>query len=519
MCDKRLERRLRQINVVKKNKAAANALLSLRKRLDMDGAEHLSGYDRTRVCVPQICDCRQNDCRYLAFLRECEARRYAFQICNHNLLIADAIRREEGGKPILRASCAVMIDEAHKLPEAARQMFGDTLEGKELRALVRALRAERYPLAADVLSDNVRNLLESLDTPRQDRPFSEYERLLIAPDRILATIGKQLQDELSAPARRRLGDVTKTVSALCEKREGMVRYTGKSKDGYAMLCVTVADLDKHLDQTLWHQPQPFVLSSGTLAVGSDFRRFREETGLSKYFRVRESVSLSPFDYQKNCLLYLPGRPLRIRKKDYYDRLATEIKILLNASCGHALVLFTSYAAMSAIKELLKEKKLRWRIYTMNRNAVYTVSQFRDHPGSVLLATGAAWEGIDFPGDSVSMLIIPRLPFPRPDALKERERERYETLRDYIQNAVVPEMQIKLRQGFGRAIRTETDTCVVAILDERAGIHGTYHEDVLSALPDMHQTGSVKDVRQFIRSVKPDKYFTEGNQEYGTKREC
>ena len=70
-----------------------------------------------------------------------------------------------------------------------------------------------------------------------------------------------------------------------------------------------------------------------------------------------------------------------------------------------------------------------------------------------------------------MLIIPRLPFPQPNALKEKEREKYDTLKKFIRAVVVPEMQIKLRQGFGRAIRTETDTCAVAILDERAGIGG------------------------------------------------
>ncbi len=72
-----------------------------------------------------------------------------------------------------------------------------------------------------------------------------------------------------------------------------------------------------------------------------------------------------------------------------------------------------------------------------------------------------------PGDCVSLLIIPRLPFAYPDARKERELEKYPSLHAFIREVAVPEMQIKLRQGFGRAIRTESDTCVIAILDERA----------------------------------------------------
>ena len=147
--------------------------------------------------------------------------------------------------------------------------------------------------------------------------------------------------------------------------------------------------------------------------------------------------------------------------------------------------------------------------TLGRNAVHTTEQFKSKPGSILLATGAAWEGFDFPGDCVSLLIIPRLPFDHPDALKEQERERYPTLQSYIQAVVVPDMQIKLKQGFGRAIRTETDTCVVAILDERAVKGQRYHQNVITALPEMRLTTSIRAVERFIRGVKSADYFREG----------
>ena len=97
----------------------------------------------------------------------------------------------------------------------------------------------------------------------------------------------------------------------------------------------------------------------------------------------------------------------------------------------------------------------------------------------------------------------------PDALKEKERERYPDLHSFLRAVVVPEMQIKLKQGFGRAIRTETDTCVVAILDERAGHGRRYFQDVLTALPEMPVTNNIQEVEQFIRAVKPDSYFQEG----------
>jgi len=234
-----------------------------------------------------------------------------------------------------------------------------------------------------------------------------------------------------------------------------------------------------------------------------------ETGLLDDGRVRESVSLSPFHYWENCLLYIPKFPPKHTEQEYYDNLADEIVSLLEAAWGHALVLFTSYAAMSAVKERLSRKALLWPLFTLGRNAAHTTERFKSLPGSVLLATGAAWEGFDFPGDCVSLLVISRLPFAHPDALKEKEKERYPSLRAFIQAVIVPEMQIKLKQGFGRAIRTETDTCVVAILDERAALGNRYHENVIAALPKMRLTSSRREVEDFIRRVKAEGYFLEG----------
>ena len=289
----------------------------------------------------------------------------------------------------------------------------------------------------------------------------------------------------------------------------MICYAAEDDRGGTMLCATVSDLTEQFRQTLWRQRTPMILTSGTMAVGRDFRRFKEDTGLLTDSRVRESVAPSPFAYSENCLLYLPRLPPCQDSGRYYEELAKEIAALLDAAHGHALVLFTSYAAMSAVKERLRDRGMIYPLFTLGRNAVHTTGQFKSTPGSVLLATGVAWEGFDFPGDCVSLLVIPRLPFPMPDALKEKERERYPDLHSFLRAVVVPEMQIKLKQGFGRAIRTETDTCVVAILDERAAHGRRYFRDILTALPEMPVTNSIQEVERFIRAVKPDSYFQEG----------
>ena len=508
VCDERLEQRLGQLDLQKKNWKAGTALLTLRKQIDIDEAASLSSYNRERVCVPRYCDCRQQNCRYHAFLEDCETGAYLFQICNHNLLLADAIHRSSRRSPILPDACALIIDEAHKLPEAARQAFGVTLTAKDIRTLSQSLRGERFLLAAEVLNDSAAPLLRKLDRPPEDKPFAYYAKSLAAPERSLTVIHKQLHDLLTPTVRRRLESVSSTVSLFHKGHPNMVFYTEENSCGGAILCATISDLTAQLRQTLWRQDQPAVLASATLSVGKDFRRFKEVTGLLTDSRVTESVTPSPFDYQQNCLLYLPKFPPRQKAAAYYDELAKEIVALLDAAQGHALMLFTSYAAMSAVKERLSDYGQHYSLFTMGRSAIHTTEQFKASPGSVLLAAGAIWEGFDFPGDCVSLLIIPRLPFAVPDALKEKERENHPTLRLFIRAVVVPEMQIKLKQGFGRAIRTETDTCVVAILDERAVKGKRYFKDMLAALPEMPVTSNLEDVARFVQQVKDSNYFAE-----------
>lgn len=129
------------------------------------------------------------------------------------------------------------------------------------------------------------------------------------------------------------------------------------------------------------------------------------------------------------------------------------------------------------------------------------------PGAKIV--DAVWEGFDFPGDCVSMLVIPHLPFSHPDALKEKKRAEYPDLCSFIRAVAVPEMQIKLKQGFRRAICTEKDTCVIAILDEQAVPGQRHYEAMRAALPEMPVTDNLEDVAEFIYRVKGPEYFREG----------
>ena len=506
-CDARLERRVRQVEGSHKNPAARQALHTAWHVLDLDQLSGMSSYDRERICVPKRCNCRRKDCRYRCFLDACQSGQYTVQICNHNLLLADLIHRSQKKKPLLPDSAAIIIDEAHKLPETARQMFGVTLNAQDFAELIRSLHVERYVLAAELLSEAVEPLAEKLSLPVEEGAgFDAYQMFLERPHQVLTVICRQLEGLLTRETWRLLSAVASTVSLFYLGNPEMIFYAADDDHGGSMLCGTVSELAAQLQATLWRQEQPIVLTSGTLAVGKDFSRFRTATGLTGERPVMETVCPSPFDYQHNCLLYLPTDPIPLDAADYYDRLAAQIRQLAAASHGHALVLFTSYLAMSAVKERLQAAALPYPVFTMGRRPARTLAAFRAATGSILLATGAAWEGLDFAGDGVSLLIIPRLPFAYPDAVKEKEREDYPNLREFLRSVVVPEMQIKLRQGFGRAIRTETDTCAVAMLDPRAARGRRYFQSMAEALPEMPVTGSLRAVEQFYRDRKGAGYF-------------
>lgn len=217
VCDERLSKRLRQVNFQKKDPAAADALRALKGTLDMDNVPHLSGYDRERVCVPQFCDCDHQDCRYKRFLKRCDDDRYVFQICNHNLLLADAIHRSQGRRSILPEHGIIIVDEAHKLPEAAREMFGMTLTAGDIQSMIRQLRAERYLLAADVLTDTAGPLLRKLTAPREEaETLDAYLHLLTIPSRSLPIIEKQVGNLLTVQGRRQLETLRGAVSLFSD---------------------------------------------------------------------------------------------------------------------------------------------------------------------------------------------------------------------------------------------------------------------------------------------------------------
>lgn len=506
------------------------ALFSGGCTIDLDGLP-LTDYVKGRICVIHChlhCDLSAI-CRYRDFLRKTQTMAYDFQIINHNLVLAD-ILSQKGGRNRLLPQCGLLIfDEAHKLLDAARQMYGMAFDSVELEQLVSGAyrsvscvsnRKEAALLCGELLRLNglffetVRREAGShYDKSCQAFDFSSVSiRLLNALEVNLSRLSMCFYFVGAGSAQKRIQNRIEQkqakVTLLKEHSESIcwLEHTGVST---CRLCSLPKALDFLLYEDIWNKGIPCVLTSATLSIGGDFTHFMHQTGIDllEQHRLLITSKASPFDYENHALLYLPeDMPFPDGKNGtYMEKLTERLMELIRQSHGHTLVLFTSYRMMEVMyQELSKSGRVDYPLFCMGKGRLETLSAFRKSGNGVLLASDSAGEGIDLAGDILSSLVVVRLPFPTPNPVSEYERSLHDDFHTYLSESIVPSMLIKLRQWIGRGIRRETDTCVFSILDSRAA--GRYRNDLLAALPDMPVTDRVEDVGRFICEKKPNEYF-------------
>lgn len=542
ICEERLQRYYKDANPFTKKLLAP--FLDKSASFDLTGADTLSQHIKRSICVRDKCEknCMHNEeCRYHQYLNKVNDPVIDFQITNHNYFLADKLHRVNGRKPLLPNYQLVIIDEAHKFLTAARSMYGLVLTDTELPEL--AQKVHTYTMDKSNNDINIHNLSEMMEEqsknlfkrledniPESDEEY-DAERFPavmddeinyhlksiagIAVDIAEASTGNRVQTfykERRDKTIWRLNLIGERVSALGEQNK-LIYWLENRTEGEVQsqaLCAVPKDLNKRLFRDLWSNGIPIILTSGTLSASGDFTRSKETLGLCHMSTLRlfETSMPSPFDYKHNVLLYISkNTPLPDNKdKLYIAAVAEEVGKLVRASHGHAAVLFTSYNVMGQVHSILKDSGLPFPLFRLERGGTHAIEQFKKSGNGVLLASGALWDGIDISGDALSMLIIVRLPFAVPDPISEYERTLFGSLKDYINSVIVPEMLVKLKQGFGRLIRTETDTGVVALLDFRIWDGRAYRSKFLRSLPNCKITSDVAEVTSFIQLKKPPTYF-------------
>ena len=239
-------------------------------------------------------------------------------------------------------------------------------------------------------------------------------------------------------------------------------------------------VSEKLASGLFSRKRAVVLTGATLQAGDHFDFLRDRLGC---WDANGSVIDSPFDYRRNALLYLPSDMPPPDHHNYQPALEEAIQQAALAAGGRTLVLFTSHSHLRTSADAVRTPLAAAGLTVLQQgegSRTRNLRDFRANPNSVLLGTSSYWEGIDLPGDQLVCLLIARLPFAVPtDPLYAARSRLYE---DAFHEYAVPEAIIRLRQGFGRLIRSATDRGVVVLLDSRLW-RRSYGEVFLDALPD------------------------------------
>ena len=463
-------------------------------------------------CLGQNCE----------FYDECfvlKARRNANEadlvIVNHHLLMADLALRDTGFGEVLPKASFIIFDEAHQLPELAADFFGSTVSSRQLLELINDTRAAYLSDANDVpgfteIPDVLQTSLQKfrLTLGNSDRRSAWLE---VSVDKSISGTFDVLYEKLAAleSALDQLSSRSKSLEN-CWKRAGnllgmlkdfreresdeFVQWLESRSHGF-LLHQTPLDISSIFQQHLSQHECQCIYTSATLAVGDDFSHFAGQLGLNE---IKSQTWPSPFDYQKQALLYLPENMPEPGGSAYTSAVINAALPVIQASQGHAFILFTSHRALREATDLIKNKLDYPILVQGDAPRTELLETFRRTKHAVLLGTSSFWEGVDVKGQALSSVIIDKLPFAAPDdpVFRARAVKMQEQGINPFMDYQLPQAIIVLKQGVGRLIRDMNDYGVLMICDPRLRSK-SYGKKFLNSLPRMNITGNIADVENFF----------------------
>ncbi|HTM57960.1 MAG TPA: ATP-dependent DNA helicase [Candidatus Udaeobacter sp.] len=455
-------------------------------------------------------------------------------LVNHHLYFADVALKATGAR-LLPEHDAVVFDEAHQLEDVATEHFAARISSMRFGLLVRdVLGAMSGPLfdggvVGDVeraavglfavarealLRAGAEATIEGTRVPLPPGMFASgaaqaaWFRLDTALEEMARMIEERgdAEDEPKASVlgllARRARSLRDDLASVAEQHHPTRVYWGELRPSGTTLTaspVHVGDLVRRL--VLDAGPVP-VLTSATLTVADDFAFTRERLGLGEE-RADELVVPSPFDYARQALLYLPRDLPEPGEDEFGEAAAKRIEELIAITSGRAFVLFTSHRALRDAARRLAKVPYPLLVQGDQPRAAL-VERFRATSGAVLLGTGSFWEGVDVPGDALSLVVIDKLPFaPHTDPLiAARMRLAAERGADPFVAVQLPQAAIALKQGFGRLIRRRDDRGIVAVLDPRI-VTRRYGRTFVASLPAaLPRTSVIEQVRRWWTAGEP-----------------
>lgn len=436
-------------------------------------------------------------------------------VVNHHLLLADLAMKEEGFVEFLPGAEAIIVDEAHQLPDLAVQFFGTSLGSRELERLSSELRAE----------------LISFRQPELDRRLDRFDtaiqKMRAAAPRDL---GRHPLAEVLAGMRESFLELLAAMQDLAEALQGYEDAAMEIEQLVFRLTVSAERLTLLMDDEVWDglrwvevnprsmrlhltpldvsgtlagltsiPGQAWVFTSATLAVGEDFSHFLSRMGLSS---AQALTFPSPFPLAENGLLYVPENLPMPSDRGHTEAMLHAVVPLLEKTAGGMFCLFTSHRALNIAADwfVSYSSALHGRPLLVQGSAPRDdlLRQFREAGNAVLLGTGSFWEGVDVRGDALTVVAIDKLPFASPaDPLMMARLEfiRREGGNGFSQHQL-PQAVIALKQGAGRLLRDHTDYGVVVICDPRITAK-SYGKMFLNSQAPMPVTRSIDDVTHFL----------------------
>ncbi len=462
------------------------------------------------------------------------ARRVALEadvvVVNHHLLLADLALKEDGFGDILGTADAVILDEAHQIPDLATQFFGASVASRRIDTLVRDVQAElattvqRSAEAAaegwhEQVAASLRAVADHLasiatELPRQQGRFAWSD----APPRLSAHVDELAQsmhdlarlleaageDSPLASVAERVADLAVVLDRIAgtDELEG-TRAVEITARGFTLSLIPF-DVATRFQSLMQSRPTAWVFTSATLSLGEDFTHFTSRLGLTEAGTLKID---SPFDYERQSILFIPQGMPQPQDPSFVAEVVARAVPLIDAARGGAFVLFTSHRALTRAAQLLRERwaeESPYNLYVQGEAPrEQLLKQFREDGCGVLLGTTSFWEGVDVKGEALRLVVIEKLPFAAPDdpITKARIDHLQATGGNAFRDYQLPEAALALKQGVGRLIRSEEDFGAVVICDPRI-VGKNYGRVFIASLPPMPITRDHDEASRFLRRHAP-----------------
>jgi ATP-dependent DNA helicase DinG len=457
-------------------------------------------------------DCKGNECRLreqcFAAKAKVRAEQAMVVVTNYHMLLLHLHLREITGRDLILPPFDIAIcDEGHKMADIAREFFGFRATAGSVRWAGRLLARMGHGRLAARLEAETSSFFERLDAYAQsdayDRrlrtpgevPHQELRAALVETFRVYQEAMDDVLDgdaraELTRAMARAMALVIQLDAAMALADEGSVYFLERSPKGGVALASKVVDVSERLRKLFFDATPSVIVTSATLTTSGSFDHVRRELGMRD---ARELVVESPFDFEQQALLIVPEGLPSPQEPVFAEVVADTVARVVELAEGRTLGLFTSYRNLNAAYERLAG--CGYRVLRQgDAPRTQLIETFRKDVRSVLLGTESFWAGVDVPGESLSCVVIDRLPFPPPDdpvldAMSERDP-------DWFEDFSLPRAIIAFKQGFGRLIRSQLDRGVVVVLDERL-VTKRYGKKFLGSLPFTLKSRRLAHVRHFL----------------------